>query len=118
MLGCRRSYACLGSTAFVSVDALGTPAFRWSLSRSGECCSWSYVVSHWVPVSCATQRHGPRNPRLRHDGRQARLDGAPVAGAGWLLDAMTIATARAAPAPLEVARALAPRIRARADEIE
>ena len=32
--------------------------------------------------------------------------------------AMTTDTARAAPAPLEVARALAPRIRERADEIE
>jgi alkylation response protein AidB-like acyl-CoA dehydrogenase len=35
-----------------------------------------------------------------------------------LVHAMTTDTVRAAPAPLDVARALAPRIRARADEIE
>ena len=55
-----------------------------------------------------------------------RLDGAPAAGAGWrdasgaspLADSMITDTVPEATTPLAIARALAPRIRERAAEIE
>src|SRR5262247_2904713 len=47
-----------------------------------------------------------------------RLDGVPAGRAGWAVDSMITDTVPAATTPLAIARALAPRIRERATEIE
>src|SRR5207237_8890404 len=71
-----------------------------------------------APVAPGARARGGarRSPSRCPRARVSSLDRAPRAGAGWR--AMTTQTAETAATPVEIARALAPRVRARADEIE